>query len=170
MSSRWIMHNNFYFLLEFLRFPLVDEPQPNEGCSAVLHYIGVDSLCIPIKGYGIGMLAMGELIVRELRLHQISKPKLHLIIKIDGRPFWGNTFFYLFIVSDDLHESDYFYILLKVYYVVLIVLNLYLYVTCLRVYQSPSTLLKLHTLYWECFCPHERIWVLEHYNCYTLCD
>lgn len=56
--------------------------------STVRHCIGVNSLCIPIKGYGIDMLAMGERIVRERRLHQISKPDLHLIIKIDGRPFW----------------------------------------------------------------------------------
>ena len=62
--------------------------------STVQHYVGVNSLCIPIKGYGIDMLAMGELIVREQRLHQISKPELHLIIKIDVRPFWGDTFFY----------------------------------------------------------------------------
>ena len=62
--------------------------------STVQHYVGVNGLCIPIKGYGIDMLAMGELIVREQRLHQISKPELHLIIKIDGRPFWGDTFFY----------------------------------------------------------------------------
>ena len=99
MGTRCIIHNKLSFLLEFFRFPLVDEPQSNEGCSAdaVLHSPAlrwINSLCIPIKGYGIDMLAMGELIVREQRLHQISKPELHLIIKIDGRPFWGDTFFY----------------------------------------------------------------------------
>ena len=84
--------------------------------STVRHYIGVNTLCIPIKGYGNDMLVMGELIVREQRLHKISKPKLHLIIKIDGRPFWGNTFFlfesFMFILSDDLHKSDYYYYIL----------------------------------------------------------
>ena len=61
--------------------------------STVRHCIGVNSLCIPIKGYGIDMLAMGELIVREQRLHQMSKPDLHLIIKIDGTPYSGVTLF-----------------------------------------------------------------------------
>ena len=59
--------------------------------STVRHYIGVNRLSTPIKGFGVNMLAVGELIIREQRLHQISNPVLHLIIKIDGRPFWGNV-------------------------------------------------------------------------------
>ena len=64
--------------------------------STIRHYIGVNSLCIPLKGYGIHMLIMGELIVREQDCNRyISKSELHLMIKTDGRPFWGNTLFYL---------------------------------------------------------------------------
>ena len=57
--------------------------------SIVRNYIGVTQLSIPIKGYGVDMFAVGELIVREQRLHKISEPVLRLMIKIDGRPFWG---------------------------------------------------------------------------------
>ena len=57
----------------------------------VRHYIGVNRLSTLIKGFGVDMVAVGELIIREQRLHQISNPVPHLIIKIDGRPFWGNT-------------------------------------------------------------------------------
>ena len=57
--------------------------------SIVKNCIGVTRLSIPIKGYGVDMFAVGELIVREQRLHKISDPVLRLMIKIDGRPFWG---------------------------------------------------------------------------------
>ena len=57
--------------------------------SIVKNCIGVTRLSIPIKGYGVDMFAVGELIVGEQRLHKISEPVLRLMIKIDGRPFWG---------------------------------------------------------------------------------
>ena len=61
--------------------------------STVRNYIDITQLSNPIKGYGVDMFAMGELIVREQRLHKISEPDLRLMIKIDGRPFWGRTYF-----------------------------------------------------------------------------
>ena len=55
----------------------------------VRNYIGVARISISIKGYGVDLFAIGELTVREQRLHEISEPVLRLMIKIDGRPFWG---------------------------------------------------------------------------------
>ena len=31
-----------------------------------------------------------ELIIREQMLHRMASPTLQLMLKIDGRPFWGN--------------------------------------------------------------------------------
>ena len=58
--------------------------------SVVQGYIGVKRLTHPIKGFAVDMFAVAEVIVREQRLHQMAEQQLHLIVKIDGRPFWGN--------------------------------------------------------------------------------
>ena len=57
--------------------------------SIVKDCIGINRLSIPIKGYGVNLSAVMELIIREQRLHQMSRPIVQLMIKIDGRPFWG---------------------------------------------------------------------------------
>ena len=57
--------------------------------STVRELMGVHRLTIPIKGW-VDMFAVAAFIVREQRLHQIAQPELQLMIKIDGRPFWGN--------------------------------------------------------------------------------
>lgn len=44
----------------------------------------------PIKGFGVDMFAVAKVIVREQRLHEMAEKQLHLIVKIDGRPFGGN--------------------------------------------------------------------------------
>lgn len=59
-------------------------------------YIGVHKLTVPIKGYEVDMFAVAEFIVREQRLNQIAEPLLNLMVKIDGRPFWGNIFSFPF--------------------------------------------------------------------------
>lgn len=56
--------------------------------STVRELMGVHRLTIPIKGW-VDMFAVAAFIVREQRLHQIAQPELQLMIKIDGRPFWG---------------------------------------------------------------------------------
>ena len=45
----------------------------------------------PLTGYGVKLASVVELIVREQRLHQVNMPTISLIIKIDGKPFWGNN-------------------------------------------------------------------------------
>ena len=60
--------------------------------ATVRELMGVHRLTIPIKGYGVDMFAVAAFIVREQRLHQIARPELQLMIKIDGRPFWGNLY------------------------------------------------------------------------------
>ena len=57
--------------------------------TQVREYIGVHKLTAPINGYGIDMFAAVEVIV-EHRLHQMAEPVVHLNLKIDDRPFWGN--------------------------------------------------------------------------------
>ena len=37
------------------------------------------------------MSSVVELIVREQRLHKVSSSSLQLMLKLDGRPFWGNV-------------------------------------------------------------------------------
>ena len=43
----------------------------------------------PIPGYSVQLAPVVELIAREQRLHQLSSPVIKLMLKIDGRPFWG---------------------------------------------------------------------------------
>lgn len=57
--------------------------------SIVKDCIGINRLSIPIKGYGVNLSAVMELIIRGQRLHQMARPIVQLMIKIDGRPFWG---------------------------------------------------------------------------------
>ena len=44
---------------------------------------------LPIPGYMVQLAPVMELIAREQRLHQLSSPVIKLMLKIDGRPFWG---------------------------------------------------------------------------------
>ena len=53
-------------------------------------YTGVDRVVLPLKGFAVNMFSALEMIVREQKLHKMSSPVLQLMIKIDGRPFWGN--------------------------------------------------------------------------------
>ena len=43
----------------------------------------------PIPGYSVQLPPVMEFIAREQRLHQLSSPVIMLMLKIDGRPFWG---------------------------------------------------------------------------------
>ena len=58
--------------------------------TQVREYIEVHKLTAPINGYGIDMFAAVKVIVRGQRLYQMAEPVVHLNLKIDGRPFWGN--------------------------------------------------------------------------------
>ena len=60
-------------------------------CQKLVH---VDKVAHPIRGYCVQLGAVAEMIVREQRLHQIHTPVLKLMIKIDGRPFWGKESFW----------------------------------------------------------------------------
>jgi len=51
--------------------------------------IGIKKVCLPIRGYCVELAPVVEMIAREQRLHQVSSPVIKLMIKIDGRPFWG---------------------------------------------------------------------------------
>ena len=42
----------------------------------------------PIPGYSVQLAPVMEFIAREQRLHQLSSV-IMLMLKIDGRPFWG---------------------------------------------------------------------------------
>ena len=44
---------------------------------------------VPLKGFGVDMFSVLEIVVREQRLHKMSSTVLQLMLKIDGRPFWG---------------------------------------------------------------------------------
>ena len=45
----------------------------------------------PLQGFSVDLCSVVELIVREQRLHKVSSPTLQLMLKLDGRPFWGNV-------------------------------------------------------------------------------
>ena len=51
--------------------------------------MGIQKVSLPIRGYCVKFAPVVELIAREQRLHQLSSPVIKLMIKIDGRPFWG---------------------------------------------------------------------------------
>ena len=51
--------------------------------------MGVQKVSLLIQGYCVKFAPVVELITREQRLHQLSSPVIKLVIKIDGRPFWG---------------------------------------------------------------------------------
>ena len=53
-------------------------------------YTGVHRVVLHLKGFAVNMFSALEMIVREQKLHKMSSPVLQLMIKIDGRPFWGN--------------------------------------------------------------------------------
>ena len=53
-------------------------------------YIDVQRVLVPLKGFAVNIFSALEMIVREQKLHKMSSPVLKLMIKIDGRPFWGN--------------------------------------------------------------------------------
>ena len=57
------------------------------GVCTVLMRIQKVSPSIP--GYSVQLAPVMEFIVREQRLHQLSSPVIMLMMKIDGRPFWG---------------------------------------------------------------------------------
>ena len=52
-------------------------------------YVSVKRVTPPIQGFCVDMIPVLELIVREQRLHKVSSSTLKLMVKIDGRPFWG---------------------------------------------------------------------------------
>ena len=54
-------------------------------------YVDVKRVAVPLKGFAVDIFPVAELIIREQRLHGLSSPLLQLMIKIDGRPFWGNN-------------------------------------------------------------------------------
>ena len=54
-------------------------------------YIGVRKVAPPLQGFSVDLCSVVELIVREQRLHKVSLPTLQLMLKLDGRPFWGNV-------------------------------------------------------------------------------
>lgn len=53
-------------------------------------YIGVRKVPPPLQGFSVDLYSVVELIVREQRLHKVSSSSLLLLLKLDGRPFWGN--------------------------------------------------------------------------------
>lgn len=54
--------------------------------------MGVKRVPLPLKGFRVDMVPVLELVIREQRLHRMDSPVLQLMLKIDGRPFWGNDF------------------------------------------------------------------------------
>jgi len=54
-------------------------------------HVGVERVAVPLKGFAVNTFPVVELIIREQRLHGLSSPLLQLVIKIDGRSFWGNN-------------------------------------------------------------------------------
>lgn len=52
-------------------------------------YTGVHRVVLPLKVFAVNMFSALEMIVREQKLLKMSSPVLQLMIKIDGRPFWG---------------------------------------------------------------------------------
>lgn len=63
-------------------------------------YMGVRRVALPLKGFAVDIFPVLELVIREQRLLKMDSPVLQLMLKIDGRPFWGNDFsifFFLFI-------------------------------------------------------------------------
>ena len=57
--------------------------------GAFKEYMGVKKVAPPIQGFSVNLSSVVELIVREQRLHQLSSHALRLMMKLDGRPFWG---------------------------------------------------------------------------------
>ena len=55
-------------------------------CTVLMRIQRVSS---PIPGYSVQLDPVMEFIAREQRLHQLSSPVIMLMLKIDGRPFWG---------------------------------------------------------------------------------
>lgn len=55
-------------------------------CRALM---GIEKVSPPIPRYSVQLAPVVELIAREQRLHQLSSPVIKLMLKIDGRPFWG---------------------------------------------------------------------------------
>ena len=53
-------------------------------------YVGVKRVAHPLKGFCVEMAPVLELIIREQMLHRMASPTLQLMLKIGGRPFWGN--------------------------------------------------------------------------------
>ena len=53
-------------------------------------YTGVHTVVLSLKGFAVNMFSALEMIVREQKLHKMSSPVLQLMIKSDGRLFWGN--------------------------------------------------------------------------------
>ena len=51
--------------------------------------MGVKKVAPPIQCFSVNFSSVVELIVREQRLHQLSSHALRLMMKLDGRPFWG---------------------------------------------------------------------------------
>lgn len=49
----------------------------------------IQKVSLPIPWYTVQLAPVVELIAREQRLHQLSSPVIKLMLKIDGRPFWG---------------------------------------------------------------------------------
>ena len=52
-------------------------------------YIGVRKVP-PLQGFSVDLYSVLELIVREQKLHKVSLSSLQLLLKLDGRPSWGN--------------------------------------------------------------------------------
>lgn len=76
-------------------------------------YVGVEKVVLPLRGFRVDLMAVTELIVREQRLHKVSSPTLQLMIKIDGRPFWGNGYPRKFVSSFIIRKQKgyYFFVL-----------------------------------------------------------
>ncbi|KXJ09464.1 hypothetical protein AC249_AIPGENE4419 [Exaiptasia diaphana] len=53
------------------------------------------------NGYSVDMLAVMELMIRELRLHKALGEEVLVNIKLDGRPFWGKNQVMVGIVPAD---------------------------------------------------------------------
>ena len=62
-------------------------------------YMGVKRVALPLKGFAVDIVPVLELLIREQRLHKMDSPVLQLMLKIDGRPFWGNDFSIYFFFS-----------------------------------------------------------------------
>ena len=54
-------------------------------------YVDVKRVALPLKGFAVDIFPVAELIIREQRIRGLSSPLLQLMIKIGGRPFWGNN-------------------------------------------------------------------------------